>query len=172
LFDHLFVKQFIKIDESLCYASTKSGFTTRLIKLNDSFIDLDFNNDGEGDAIEAYYMTPFLQFEAVEYLKTIKNLYVQCRGDTASTIDIYNYTDESADPEQDQESIRIGGRMWKQFAWDTFEWFITHWATTLRRNCGLKKVQMASFFFRNNEPNRDMSITHISLQYQIVKYVK
>lgn len=172
LFDHFYVKQFLRINEKLVYSTDVANFNTSIIELNNSFDDLDFNNDGKSDSINAYYMTPFLQFGAVEYLKTIKNLYIQCRGDTASVIDVFYYTDESSEPEQDSESIRIGGRIWQKFSWDTFEWFITNWANTFRRKCSLKKIQMAAFFFANNEPSRDMSITHISLQYQIVKFIK
>ncbi len=172
LFDHFHVKQFMKFDKRLLYASSHEDFDHSLVRLTASFFDLDFDNDGMPDSIEAYYMTPFLQFNAVEYLKTVKNLYIQCRGDTASKIDIYYYTDENGEPEQDAESIQIGGRLWKSFAWETFMWTINSWAITYRRKCSLKKIQMASFYFYNNEFGRDMSITHISLQYQIVKNIK
>lgn len=172
LFDHFYVKQFIRIDDELCYSSEQTNLVGKLIKLNNSFEDLDFDNDDHTDPIEAYYMTPFFQFDAVEYLKTIKNLYIQCRGDTATKIEVYYYTDESSDPTPDSDPINIGGRIWQQFDWDTFEWFTVNWANTFRRKCSLKKIQMASFFFRNNEVARDMSITHIALQYQIVKYIK
>ena len=172
LFDHFYVEQFLDYDDEFYYASTHPDYEKSLIVLNDSFFDLDFDQDGEPDSIESYYMTPFMQFNAVEYLKTVKNLYVQCRGDTASVIDIYYYTDESTQPEQDGESIKIGGKMWTHFQWVNFQWLIVNWANTFRRKCSLKKIQMASFYFYNNEPGRDMSITHISLQYQIIKTVK
>ncbi|MBR2680797.1 MAG: hypothetical protein IKE23_08600, partial [Exiguobacterium sp.] len=53
-----------------------------LVKLNSSFADLDFDGDGVNDGINSYYMTPFMQFGAVEWLKNVRYLYVQCRGDT------------------------------------------------------------------------------------------
>lgn len=172
LFDHLFVKDLINVNGDLVYSSTLSQFSGKLINLNNSFEDLDFDGDGLADEIDAYYMTPFFQFEAVEYLKTIKDLYIQCRGDTASTIDVYYYTDDSPNPEQDAESIRIGGKVWKNFSWETFEWFVVNWANTFRRKCSLKKIQMASFLFKNNQIGRDMSITHIAIKYQIIKNIK
>lgn len=172
LFDHFYVRQFLPINDEMVYSSDLTSLQGKLIKLNDTFEDLDFNGDSKADAIESYYMTPFLQFDAVEYLKTIKNLYIQCRGDTASNIDVYYYTDESREPTQDPDSIIIGGRIWNQFDWSTFDWQVINWGNTYRRKCSLKKVQMASFLFKNNEANRDMSITHVSLQYQVVKYIK
>ena len=172
LFDHFYVRQFMKYDKQLLIVTSNSDFNDSIVLLNNSFYDLDYDQDGQADKIESYYMTPFLQFNAVEYLKTVKNLYVQCRGDTASVIDIYYYTDESADPEQDGESIKIGGKLWNHFRWDSFAWTQTNWATVFRRKCSLKKIQMASFLFKNSEAGRDMSITHIALQYQVVKNVK
>lgn len=167
LFDHFYVKQFLKVKKELVYAYNNS-----LVKLNNSFVDLDFDNDGVGDPIHSYYMTPFLQFGAVEMLKNVKNIYVQCRGDTSSVIDMYYYTEENIDPEEEPESIRIGGKLWLHFHWENFQWLMVNWANTFRRKCNLKKIQMASFYFENNEAGRDMSITHIGLQYQLVKYIR
>lgn len=172
LFDNFYVKQFLKVDKQLLFASTNEDFNTDLIRLTNGFADLDFNGDGDPDAIHSYYMTPFMQFGAVEYLKNVKNIYVQCRGDTASVIDMWYYTEENVAPEIEPESIRIGGKLWAHFQWYNFQWLVVSWANTFRRKCNLKKIQMASFFFDNNEVNRDMSITHIGLQYQIVKNVR
>ena len=172
LFDHFYVKEFLKIGKELAYASSNSKFSRNLIKLNTSFDDLDFNEDGERDAIYSFYMTPFMQFGAVEMLKNISNIYVQCRGDTSSVIKMEYLTDETDIPEIEPEDIVIGGNIWARFKWDDFQWKRISWAITFRRKCNIKKVQMASFVFRNNEPGSDMSIAHIGLQYQLVKYVR
>ena len=172
LFDNFYVGQFIKIGQDLVYVNSNSSFNKNLIKLNNTFEDLDFNGDGENDAIKSYYMTPYLQFNAVNYLKTVKNIYVQVRGDTSSVIDMWYYTDESLDPEQEPESIRIGGRIWSKFGWDNFQWLSVNHAKTFRRKCSLKKIEMCAFYFENNDVGRDMSISHIALQYQIVKNIK
>ena len=187
LFDRMYVKQFMRYEKQLIYVCTYSDedkdidFTNKLIKLNSSFTDVNFeqitdDNDEvlEYVGIESFFMTPFFQFGAVEYLKNVKNIYVQCRGDTASVIDMWYYTEENTrtQPEIEPESIRIGGKLWEHFQWYNFQWLVVNWANTFRRKCNLKKVQMASFYFRNNEANRDMSITHIGLQYQLVKYIR
>lgn len=172
LFDKFYVKDFLKFNKELIYSTSNESFNMSLVKLNNSFADLDFDGDGENDPINSYYMTPFLQFGAVEYLKNVKNIYVQCRGDTSSVIDMYYYTEENINPEEEPEAIRIGGKLWAHFQWSNFQWLIINWANTFRRKCNLKKIQMTSFFFTNNEIDRDMSITHIGLQYQLVKYVR
>lgn len=172
LFDKFYVKQFIKFDKALVYISKHEDFDEDIIKLNASFYDLDFDGDGHADPIRSYYMTPFIQFGAVEMLKNVKNIYVQTRGDTATAIEMYYYTDDSIAPEPEPEDIRIGGKIWKHFQFSNFQWMMIAWASTFRRKCNLKKIQMASFYFQNDEAGRDMSITHIGLQYQYVKYVR
>lgn len=184
IFDHFYIRDFCKYDKRLLFLSNfkktveyegddvSLDYTCDILQLNETFVDVDYTGSGEGTAIEAYYMTPFLQFDAVEYLKNVKELYVQCRGDTASVIDIYYYTDGDNEPEQDNESIRIGGKLWKKFEWNTFQWLVVAWANVFRRKCNLKKIQMASFLFYNNEAGRDMSISHIGLSYQVIKTVR
>ena len=174
LFDHFYVDEFLKVGKDLIYSGAHDVSRNKLVKLNMSFADLDFDEDGEPDGIESYYMTPFLQFGAIEYLKNVKNIYVQCRGDTATKIDMWYYDEDDAlgEGESESESIVIGGRMWQHFEWSNFTWYIIGWASTFRRKCNLKKVQMASFLFKNNEVTRDMSITHIGLQYQVVKNIR
>lgn len=172
LFDHFYVGAFLRYQKQLLYASSHADFDTKLIKLTADFADLDFDNDGSPDPIHSYYMTPFIQFGAIESLKNVKNIYVQCRGDTASVIDMWYYTEENIKPEEEPESIRIGGKLWAHFQWSNFQWLVVNWANTFRRKCNLKKIQMASFYFDNNEVDRDMSITHIGLQYQVVKYIR
>ena len=179
LFDKFYVKQFLKVGKQLMYVSSYSDedtnvdFTTSLIKLNGTFADLDYDGDGESDAIESYYMTPFLQFN-VEMLKNIKNVYVQCRGDNNSLINMSYLTDDSSEPEQEPEPIMVGGHavLWDNYSWGTFRWFMNVWGNTFRRKCNIKKVQMASILFENNELDYDMSITHIGMQYQLVKYIR
>ena len=151
-----------------------ADFSKALVKLNAEFSDLDFNNDGNKDAIHSYYMTPFFQFGAVEMLKNVKNVYVQCRGDTNTKIDLYYMTDDSSQPEQEPEPINVAGSrtLWESFSWAEFHWFMNIWGNTFRRKCNIKKIQMASMYFENNELNNDMSITHIGLQYQLVKYIR
>ena len=174
LFDHFYVKEFLKLGKQLLYVSSNSDFSNKLIKLNAEFEDLDFDGDGKNDAIHSYYMTPFFQFGAVEMLKNIKNVYIQCRGDTNTSINMYYYTDDSTQPEPEPEPINVAGSktLWESFSWKSFHWFMNIWGNTFRRKCNIKKVQMASILFDNNQINNDMSITHIGLQYQLVKYIR
>lgn len=174
IFDHFYVKQFLKVGDVLVFSSTNSDFNSKIVKLNSTFYDLDFNKDGSPDPIKSYYMTPFMQFGAVEMLKNVKNLYVQCRGDANTLIDLYYYTDDSPTPEHEPEKINVagGGMLWNSMDYGSFSWFINVWGNTFRRKCNIKKVQMCAIYFENNEAGKDMSITHIGMQYSLVKYVR
>ena len=173
LFDHFYVHQFMKVGTQLLYSSNNADFEDSLIKLNATFLDLDFDGDTQPDPIHCYYQTPFMQFGAVEMLKNVSNVYIQSRGDVHSKIDLYYYTNDSADGEPDLEPIQVGGHglLWDNFDWNNFIWQMNSWGNTVRRKCNLKKIQMASIYFEDNE-NADMSITHIGMQYQLVKYIR
>ena len=145
-----------------------------IIELNSTFHDLDFDADGRRDTVSSYYMTPFMQFNAVEYLKNVKEMFVQCRGDTNSLINVSYYTNDSDAPELDPEEVRVNGGkiLWKNFKWSNFRWGMNIFGKTFRRKCNLKKIEMVSVIFENNEVDTDMSVTHMGLKYSIVKEVR
>lgn len=144
-----------------------------LVKLNSSYKDLDFDGDGSADNIHSYYMTPFLQFGAVAWLKNVKNIYIQSRGDVHTEINLSYYTNDSKDPTSDPYPISVGGEgvLWKSFNWHNLVWGINSWANTVRRRCNLRHLQMCAVKFENNE-DADMSITHVSFKYSLVKDIK
>lgn len=159
LFDNFNVSMFIEKKFDLLYSNG-----SKLVILTNEYSDF-------GEPIHAKYQTPFMQFE-VNYLKTIKNMYVQCRADTASVINITYFTEETPNGEREPEPIIIYGKLWGSFLWNTFGWSVVNFANVFRRKCSLKKVQMASVLFENNEVDRDMSISHLSFEYAIIKSIK
>ena len=160
LFDNFNVESFCKAERELYYSSDK-----KMVRLNDSYNDF-------GLPIKAVYQTPFLQFDAVEYLKTVRELYVQVRADTISVINITYFTEETPRGEVEQEPIIIYGRLWDNFRWDTFGYTIINFANVFKRKCSLKKIQMVSVLFENEELDRDMSISYLGFKYAVVKNVK
>lgn len=164
-FDNFFVKEFLEYGNDLIYASSHADRKTKLIKLNDSFNDF-------GEAIFSEYMTPLFSYSAVEYLKTIKNVYVQCRTDAPTKIYLSYITEESPNGEAEPEPINIPCNLWADFDWITFGWEVYNFMNTFRRKCSIKKVQVLGIRFFNNIVDCDMSISHLAMQYQVVKYIK
>lgn len=159
LFDNFNVDMFIEKKLDLLYSSG-----SKLVILTNEYNDF-------GKPIHSKYQTPFMQFE-VNYLKTIKNMYVQCRADTASVINITYFTEETPNGEKEPEPIIINARLWGNFLWSAFGWSVVNFANVFRRKCSLKKIQMASVLFDNNEVDRDMSISHLSFEYAVIKSIK
>lgn len=139
--------------------------------------------------IDAHYMTPMLQFntargsgsrDAVEWLKNIKNIFIQVRGDTASVIRMRYLTDEDPTGEREPEPIVVSGTLWGAFSWDSFKWRSISFGQTFRRKCSVKKVQMMGirFYQSSNSPDeplqrsRDMSISSIVFHYNNIKNIK
>lgn len=159
LFDNFNVDMFVSKKRDLLYSNG-----SKLVILTNEYSDF-------GEPIQAKYQTPFMQFE-VNYLKTIKNMYVQCRADTASVINVTYFTEETPNGEREPEPIIIYGKLWGSFLWNTFGWSVVNFANVFRRKCSLKKIQMASVLFDNNEVDRDMSISHLSFEYAVIKSIK
>lgn len=178
MFDRMNIKQMIEINNRavisgrysnvMLFELDKNSLTDIYVrKVNDEWVE-------DVQPINAIYMTPFLDFGMTDYLKTVRNMYVQVRADRPTKINIKYYTDEVSwdNPEIEPEPIEVGSRLWSSFQWSSFKWRKINWATTFRRKCSLKKIQMASFYFDNNELGKDMNISDIVLTYQFVKVVK
>ena len=156
------VDQYLKVKTELYMVSGSYINTTQ-----EAFNDF-------GLSIDAKYHCPLYQFNAVPWLKTVKNIYVQCREDHDSTINMHYVTEDDQEGEAEPEPIKTYAsvRLWNNFDWDTFQWDIYGLGRTHRRKCNLKKIQMATVVFTNNEVNEDMSITHVAFQYAVIKNVK
>lgn len=148
------------------------NYRKSLILLNSSFMDMDYDGDGVSDSINSYYLTPFLQFGSVEMLKNVKNVYIQCRGDHNTKINLSYYTNESETPERDPYPVEVGGKgvLWENFTWSNLVWTINSWANTVRRRCNLRHIQMCALLCENSEDN-DMSITNIGFRYSLIRYI-
>lgn len=160
IFDDMKVEFFMKSKNTL-FITNESD----IYKLSKNFAD--YNKP-----IKAHYQTPYLQFNAVSYLKTVKNIYIQTRADNPSIINMTYFTEETPFGEKEAEPIRIYSKIWNNFDWNTFGWQITNIANTFRRKCSLKKIQMCSILFENDELNSDLSISHLTMQYTVVKNIK
>lgn len=125
-----------------------------------------------GRAINAYYRTPMMDFGKYEYLKTIKKVYFEVRGDTPCRINIKYITNENMTGEEDPEPIIVYSKLWSGFTWDTFGWTFISFANTFARKCSVKKVLLFAIELSNNEVNKDMSLSGIRCEYTYVKEIK
>lgn len=160
LFDNFNVGKFVKYGLDLIWQ-----YGSKINTISQSYDDF-------GDPIQAIYQTPLFQFNAENYLKNVNNVFVQVRADTAAKIEMYYITEEEAEGEREPEDIVIGSKIWKDFHYFSFMYKVINFGNMFRRKCSLKKVQMAGILFKNNEFGRDMSISHLSFEYKLVKTVK
>ena len=196
LFDgDLFSSGYVKCNNTLYFY-----YGANLNKFNKSFIDIRKVNkegsptvdDTKNYAIIAYYQTPMYQFGAVEWLKDVKNVYIQCSTAAKTDIRITYMSDREPSGEIDPEDIAISGRiLWGNFHWgngelidpdgdpDDLENHATDWTwhvyvlgDTFRRCCRLKHIQMMGLLFENKTRKSDLCISHLAIDYTIAKNVK
>ena len=180
VFDNFYAKSFTRIGNDLYFPASLnakrdvSGVMTDtcpIVKLTDGFVDFSYDDIDDTVPIDAHYMTPLFEYSAVEMLKTITNVFIQCRADRPSFIELAYITEENPVGEIDPEPIKISGRLWNSFTWETFGFNTLSFVNTFRRRCSTKKVQILGVKVWNNEKS-DLSISHMSFQYRTVKYIK
>lgn len=126
-----------------------------------------------GESIEAYYQTPMFDFNEYGYLKTVKKVFVQCRGGITYNTALSYLTDENEEGEEEPENlISTKTVLWEDFGWRDFAWGETPYANTFARKCSLKKIELAGILFSNNQVNNDMPINGIQMTYTLVKEIK
>lgn len=160
LFDNFYVNEFLVVDTDLIYAKDN-----RLVTLNDLCNDF-------GESIKSIYQTPLLLFGSMDYLKNIKQVFFQVRADTPTRFTIKYITEDNPRGFIEDETVSIYTNIWTGFLWSSFGWTVVNFAKTFMRNCNLKKVNMCAVELSNDEFNRDMSLSSIKFNYQLVKEVK
>jgi hypothetical protein len=160
------VKRFGKDLLTLDYVCDDEGYGYKINTLTNSQNDF-------GRSIEAYYQTPMFDFGDYGYLKTVKKMYVQCRGGITFDTQVRYMTDDNELGEEEPENLAsVVASFWDNFTWDTMTWGENTYANTYARKCSLKKVEMAGLYFYNNMANYDMPINGIQLLYTLVKEIK
>ena len=156
LYDNINASSFVETDTEFLYARDN-----RIVKFIEVLSDF-------GNAINAYYQTPALDFDRIDYLKTISKMFVSIRGDVASRIYItYMYDDND---KEEEHPLMLAGQLWSALSMDTFSIEgNTRFAQTFMRKCKIKKVRNFSVRFYNNEDNQDMNISEVMLYYTYAK---
>ena len=150
---------FIKVGEETYYARHN-----RLVHFEDNLTDF-------GEPIKAHYETPALNFDRIDYLKTVSKMFVSVRGDRASRI-YCTYKYDNTDKEE-IEPLVLGDELWTNFSPDNFSIEgSARYAQTFRRKCKLKKFRFLSIYFQNIYDNQDMNISELALYYRYAKIDK
>lgn len=161
LWQNIHIDCFAQLDRVLYF-----GVGGRLCILNFDLFDYDET------PIEAFYQTPLMDFGAYQMLKTIKKVFFEVRGDTASTVRIKYITDENSQGDIDPESIWVNEKLWYDFSWSSWGWSLIAFAKTFARKCSVKKVNLFAIGLSNTQYNRDLTISGIRCEYTLVKEIK
>ena len=167
-FDNMFINCAVVIDEDVFYGNND------IMTLDNSLSDYvaSSTNEDKLEAIVSRFKTKMLDFGYIDYLKTVKKMYVDVRGDTPSLIKVKYVTGENPEGEYDPEDIIIYSKLWKDFSWDTFGWEIINFKKEFARNVSLKKISIFGIIFENNQLAKDMSISSIKLKWFVSQKVR
>ena len=124
------------------------------------------------EPIRSYYKTKLFDFGYIDYLKTVKRMYVDVRGDTPSLIKIKYITSDVPNGEYDVEDIIIYSRLWDEFTYNTFGYERINFKKEFARNVSMKKINIFAVMFENDQISKDMSISSIKLKWFVSQRIK
>lgn len=160
LFDNFYIDNVVEMDNDLFYSNG-----SRLCTLSKN-INTDF-----GYKISCHYQTPILTMGVIDYFKQFKYLSVLTRGDKPNLMNIY-YTTEEDDRLDEPYPIRVFGRLWKSFKYNTFGWSVIIHARTITRRMNIKKFMQLGIMFYNDDLDSNMMISVIKIGYRNMKFIR
>lgn len=160
-FDSITANCFITNNQDLYYGDQTTG---RIAHFIDIFADF-------GSAISAVYRLPLRDMGAYEWLKTIRDLYINCRADTFTSMSMTYISEQDPTGRIDSQPIVLGNFTWS-FAWSTFTWDFASYVKQFHRRPSSKKIDLFACEFSNSDLNRDLNILNLVFTYTLDKKKK
>ena len=161
LFDGLPITCFCK-DGTDLYCGDTLGFVRHF---ENSYSD-------NGTAIPAHWKMKINHLGVPNMLKTVKKIWLACRTDTATTLQITYYTDNSPGGIADPSPLYISSFNWAEFDWSAFSWGVYNWFKEWRKVPPIKNAQAFSVMVSNENANEDLNVSDIIVQFRIIKEVR
>lgn len=163
IWDNIKANQFIVRDNELLYGHKENGM---LCKFTDVLNDF-------GNAINGVWKTKLMDFGNPDYYKTVMNLWYTCKANTGSSVNIKYFNDKGETVSTENiSSNRVNSFSWNNFSWSSFTWNVQTVAPTFKLKAKIKKIRYFQIELSNNEPNQNLSILDLVIQYNLTKRVK
>lgn len=166
-FDNISAGSFIVDGQDLYYSHRTLGRIVKFITVYDGTQFYDF-----GLGYNSMYRIPLRDLGDGIYEFDIKNLYVDCRGDTQTAINILYITSDELNGEIETEPILVGSFSYDTFSYDTFTYQVMGFKETFVLSPMEKKIDLFGIEFSNNDAGRDMNISSVSYSYKLGKKKK
>ena len=162
-FDNIYVNDAVVFNKNLYYVNDK------VITFNRELFD---NLNGQPSAINSYYKTKLFDFGDIDYLKTVRNMYVSVRGDTPSKIKIKYITEDIPNGIDAESDISIYNSIWSEFNWKTFGWQVVNFKKVFNKVVNLRKLELFGVYFSNEQMYADMCISNVKIKYHLAQKVR
>jgi hypothetical protein len=161
-FDSLNIACFAQDGTDLYFGDTVSGY---IVHFENSFAD-------NGAAIDASWKMKINHLGLPNELKTVTKLWLSCRADTSTTLNINYYTDTQPDGVADAQPILISSFDLSQFDLSSFCLGVSNWFGEYLKKPPIKNCQAFSVEFTNGTPAQDLNVSDVIIAYIPVKEVK
>lgn len=163
-FDNIDSSCFIIDDQSLYYVNETNGKSVQFITSNDGTQFYDF-----GVGYSSMYRIPLRDFGNGINEFDVLEMWVDCRGDTRTLIQVVYVTSDDINGDPSMDYIEVGSFSYDTFSYDTFTYQVMGYKETFPLAPMEKKIDLFGVEFSNDDGGRDMNISDIQLLYRLGK---
>jgi hypothetical protein len=161
--DNMPASTWIKDSRRAWYGSGAAGRIVKLVtERNAQFYDF-------GGPIDALYKVPLRDFGGGRFLFDVLKCRFGCRADTRTQINVRYFTDRQPNGITEPNPLIVGSFSFKDFSFANFTFQVVKFAKTFVRKTSFKKVGLIGLELSNADPGRDLSVSGVSIDYQISK---
>lgn len=162
-YTNIHANQWFTIGQDLYYAHRDQGV---LVSTQAPYNDF-------GEPILGVWRSKLFDFNLVEWLKNVPEIWLRTRSGEGSTL-IIKYYNENGEviTQETVPASETASFNWSTFAWDKFTWKVNRFAPTIPLKPRIKKKMYFQIEIMNNGYNENLSILGLTIRYLLAKKVK
>lgn len=165
IYDNINVNWFIVMDLYLYFGSSTDGLLYKFKKSTDSY---PYNDDGV--AINAYWRSKLIDFQAPEMTKMVRSLFMTLAPDVHTSANIYIRTDKKGETLIDSPRMDQFNLLYLDLT--KFSLITSDIPQEIKKKIKEKKITHVQLKLENNALNESLGVTSLGINYVLQNYVR
>jgi hypothetical protein len=168
VYNNIFASSFLVIGGFLYFGSLIDGLVYRFKKEYDAQA---YNDDGQ--AINAYWKSKQLTFNAEEMRKYIDSLFFSMKPATKTSVDLYYSSDKKEGiPINPNQAFQFNLFDFANLDFGNFTFFFSNFPKTSKAKIKAKQVTHFQLMVQNNKLNESLSILSLAIEFRMQNKIK
>jgi hypothetical protein len=168
IYDNINASCLLEMGGYLYFGSNTEGIVYKFVK--DATSANSFNDDGV--AINAYWKSKALTFNADELFKTVDMLFVSINPMSKTSIDISYESDNGSFAITDNQPIQFSLIDFSSIDFSNFSFRSSQFPQEIKRKVKAKKITHFQLIITNSNLNEGLTVLSLGLKYQYGGYIK